>query len=118
MYYFLCLVAGAIIGILAASMCIVAGEDDSAVDERVGNLIGVELQGGIVFHGNARPCRNRLSGFAVAGVDISLDVAPVGRAVVNVNGGDSIGIFLLEGEGFLQCFSGVGRLHGDLEDLA
>ena len=28
MYYFLCLVVGAIIGILAASMCIVAGEDD------------------------------------------------------------------------------------------
>jgi len=28
MYYFLCLVIGAIIGILAASMCIVAGEDD------------------------------------------------------------------------------------------
>ena len=28
MYYFLCLVVGAIIGILAASMCVVAGEDD------------------------------------------------------------------------------------------
>lgn len=28
MYYFLCLVIGAVIGILAASMCVVAGNDD------------------------------------------------------------------------------------------
>jgi len=28
MYYFLCLIIGVLIGMLAASMCVVAGEDD------------------------------------------------------------------------------------------